>query len=116
MAQRQFVGGTPIRVALTDNTEQVMLAAPTNGDTIYVGHISIGNGQSSLATVDVKDGATTKYTYPTPPNGGGAGDGFGPIFWELTVGSSLRCQQDLNSSGTYVTCLTRIGPPSRDGE
>lgn len=54
----------------TDGTSTQCLAASGSGVKTVLTDITIANSSATAVTVDIKDGATTKWTFPVPAGGG----------------------------------------------
>src|SRR5262245_59063768 len=94
------------RVALTDGTEQTLIAAPAGGQSIYVYAMMGSNGGVSLSVIDLKDGTTVKFSFACAANGGG----FAPPMlgaWKLSAGTALKVQQSA-AVASYVSVVYKV--------
>lgn len=98
------------RVALTDTSEQTLVAAPVagSGKRIYVYYATGGNAGASVSTVDLKEGAggTKQFSHPMGANGGGFTEPL-PFSWALPVETALVVQQSA-AVVSYVTVQYRV--------
>jgi hypothetical protein len=85
-------GATVARVALTDTSQQTLVAAPTGGKSIYVYGLFGSNAGGSLSTIDVKEGTTAKFSFAAAANGGGFACPLSRA-WKLPADTALTVQQ-----------------------
>lgn len=83
-----LVSGT---ASATDTNNATIIAAPTAGDNrnqrLIITDIIISNSSATATEVAIKDGTTTKLTYPAPPDSGAIHSLQSPL--KLSVGAAL---------------------------
>lgn len=83
---------TPVRLALTNTTEQTLIAAPGTGSHLVVYGLYGSNEGASLSRMDLKDGSTSLFSFAMAANGGGFALPFS-AGWHLTGNTALKAQQ-----------------------
>ena len=99
---------TPARVALTDTSQQTLVAAPPAGYCIVVHDLCGSNEGGSLSRVDVKDGGSAKFSFAMAANGGGFTKPF-PRPWKLTAATALNVQQSA-AVNSFLSCIYEVEP------
>lgn len=97
---------TVARVALTDTTQQELVAAGGAGTNIYVAGMFGSNAGASLSTVDLKEATTAKFTFSMSANGGGFACPL-TACWKLPANTALNVQQSA-AVASYVTVVYRV--------
>lgn len=97
----------PARIALTNTTEQTLIAAPGPGLSLYVMAMAGSNDGGSRTLIDLKEGAggTIRYTFCLAPRGGGFAHA--NFLWKLPANTALRVQQN-SAQDSYVTVNYRV--------
>ena len=88
------------RVALSDTSQQTLVAAPGAGRRIVVHFVTGSNAGGSLSTLSLKDGAAVRFSLSMAANGGGFALPLNRP-WELSENQALNIQQD---AGVTSSC------------
>ena len=84
-------------LALTDNSEQTLVAAPPVTSQITVHAVFGSNGGAALSRLAFKDGAVEKFAFAMAANGGGFAVPL-PRPWTLAPGTALKVQQSVSGA------------------
>lgn len=99
-------GATAARAALTETTQQTLVAAPAGEQCIYVYQICGSNEGSTLTRLDVKEGTTVKFSFACAPLGGGFGQPLARA-WKLPAATALTVQQSA-AVNSFVSVLYEV--------
>lgn len=99
-------GALVARAALVDTSSQTLVAAPSGGKSIYIYHLAGSNEGASLTRLDVKEGATVKWSFAMAAGGGGFGQ---PLHraWKLPADTALVVQQSA-AVNAFVTVVYEV--------
>lgn len=93
------------RATDTTGTETAVIAAQGTGVKTYVTSLVIANSSASFVTVDIKDGSTTKFTFPVPGNSGVVWNNQVPLF-SASANTAVKFQA---SSGVSTLTVSAAG-------
>jgi hypothetical protein len=100
-------GGAQVaRAALTDTNEATLVAAPTEGKSIYVYGLFGSNAGGSLSRIDVREGSTVKFSFACGAGGGGFACPLSRA-WKLPAETALVVQQSA-AVESFVSCTCEV--------